>query len=226
MKKLLWLWAVMATIHSGFAQNDTSNMKLIYNSDGSISPPYYLPLASANSKILELSDESVQMFNILLNPLGAYNPFQHFYVTKFRFVGPSDLGIDSGLVIASGSIISDPPYFGDDEMGIAWPAVYNSAGYNPGQEYFSYDPSPRYTQYPDLVALNDGDSIIDAVIVEFDFVPQGSTLNLDYVFASEEYPENLLKSPNDQVGIFLSRPGVPGYQNIARVPGTTVPVGI
>src|SRR5690606_6160137 len=152
MKKLLWLWAVMATIHSGFAQNDTSTMKLIYNSDGSISHPYYLPLASANSKIIELSDVSVLMFYLLLYPLGAYNVIKHFFIIIFVFFGTSDLCIDSGLEIASGSIISDLPYFGDDEMGIAWPAVYNSAGYNPGQEYFSYDPSPRYTQYPDLVA--------------------------------------------------------------------------
>src|SRR5690606_10247951 len=84
----------------------------------------------------------------------------------------------------------------------------------------------RFTQYPDLVALNSGDSILEAVIVEFDFVAQGNNILLDYVFASEEYPENLVKNPNDQMAIFLSKPGMPGYQNIATVPGTTVPVGI
>src|SRR5690606_23640724 len=104
--------------------------------------------------------------------------------------------------------------------------IYNSSGFNPGNAGYGDDHPYRYTQYPDLVALNDGDSIIDAVIVEFDFVAQGNNILLDYVFASEEYPENLVKTPNDQMAIFLSKPGVSGYENIATVPGTTLPVGI
>ena len=204
------------------AQPSASGLKLIYNADNSLSPPYIIPYATAESRVMELPDTTVQLFHININYWGDFSYPLPMHLTKFRFEGTSDIGIDSGLVINTGRIRTDSISFGDFHMGIAWPAVYHSTGYNLGTNYLTiHDPS-RYTQYPELVALNDGDSIIDAVVVEFDLVAQGNTLLLDYVFASEEYPENLLKSPNDQVGIFLSRPGVPGYQNIARVPAAPI----
>ncbi|MCB0754037.1 MAG: choice-of-anchor L domain-containing protein, partial [Flavobacteriales bacterium] len=77
----------------------------------------------------------------------------------------------------------------------------------------------------------------DAVILEFDFVPQDDTLRFNYVFASEEYPEWVNSEYNDVFGFFISGPGISGpysspagfpngSTNIALIPGTTTPVAI
>lgn len=71
----------------------------------------------------------------------------------------------------------------------------------------------------------------DAAVLEFDFIPQGETVALTYVFASEEYNEYVCGSVNDVFGMFLSGPGIAGpfegdAINIARIPGTDTPVSI
>src|SRR6185503_12563908 len=55
---------------------------------------------------------------------------------------------------------------------------------------------------------------------EFDFVPTGSTVAFQYVFASEEYNEFVGSSFNDVFGFFVN--GV----NLALLPGTNSPVAV
>ena len=79
--------------------------------------------------------------------------------------------------------------------------------------------------------LNFGFTTEDAVVLEFDFIPQDDTLRFNYIFASEEYPEYVNSSFNDVFGFFISGPGYNGpfsnnAENIALVPGTTLPVAI
>ena len=83
----------------------------------------------------------------------------------------------------------------------------------------------------DLTDLVTGAVTYDAVILEFDFVPQDDTLRFDYIFASEEYPEWVNSGYNDVFGFFISGPGFSGpyaggAENIALIPGTTTPVAI
>lgn len=83
----------------------------------------------------------------------------------------------------------------------------------------------------DLTALVTGAVTHDAVILEFDFVPQDDTLRFKYIFASEEYPEWVNSGFNDVFGFFISGPGFSGpyaggAENIALIPGTTTPVAI
>lgn len=73
-------------------------------------------------------------------------------------------------------------------------------------------------------------SINDAAILEFDFVPTGDSLKFNFVFGSDEFLE-FVNSINDAFGFFLSGPGIAGpYSNnainIALIPGTTDPVTI
>ena len=90
---------------------------------------------------------------------------------------------------------------------------------------------------PDLNAIANG-SIMNGVLLEFDFIPAGDTLIFNYLFGSDEYieyapPNN--SSFNDAFGIFLWGPGIsgpfafPGYPNgganIAVIPGG-IPVTI
>ncbi|MFK7948558.1 MAG: choice-of-anchor L domain-containing protein [Saprospiraceae bacterium] len=68
-------------------------------------------------------------------------------------------------------------------------------------------------------------TINDYAILSLDFVPFGDTIIFNYVFASEEYPEWVGSSFNDVFGFFLID-SAGSYQNIALIPGTTLPVSI
>lgn len=79
---------------------------------------------------------------------------------------------------------------------------------------------------PDLEAVA-GSNIYDACILQFDMVPTCTPLSLNFVFASEEYPEYINREFVDAMVIMVSGPGIPGgVQNIALVPSTTTPVSI
>ena len=84
---------------------------------------------------------------------------------------------------------------------------------------------------PDLEILTGGEPTYDAVVIEFDFVPNGNELNFRYVFASEEYPDFVCSPYNDAFGFFVSGPGIAGpysngAENIALLPGTNIPIAI
>ena len=82
----------------------------------------------------------------------------------------------------------------------------------------------------DLQTLANGEMINDAAVLEFDFIPSGSQISFNFVFASEEYLE-FVDQFNDVFGFFLSGPGINGSfsngaVNIALIPGTSTPVSI
>ncbi len=123
------------------------------------------------------------------------------------------LGLDSGMVMASGAAIgAQGP---NNQTGFTLPA----GGYNgPGDN--------------DLwIASGSGFALsYDAAILEFDFVPTGDSLAFNFVFGSDEYLE-FVNSINDVFGFFLSGPGINGpysnnAENIALIPGTSMPVSI
>ena len=58
----------------------------------------------------------------------------------------------------------------------------------------------------------------NASVISFDVIPYGDTLKIKYIFASEEYPEYVGSQFVDGFAIFISGPGLPGNQNIARLP--------
>lgn len=74
-------------------------------------------------------------------------------------------------------------------------------------------------------------TITNGVILEFDFVATGDSVSFQYLFGSEEYPNNYGGSFYDVFGFFLSGPGLAGpYSNgavnIATIPGTSTPMSI
>lgn len=71
-----------------------------------------------------------------------------------------------------------------------------------------------------------GDTLTrDAAVLEFDFIPQADTVRFRYVFASEEYNEYVCSQFNDMFAFVVTGPGLSGI-NVARVPGTNLPVAI
>jgi len=71
-----------------------------------------------------------------------------------------------------------------------------------------------------------GTSTFDACILDFDIVPTCSQVSFTFVFASEEYPENINNEFSDAMVITISGPGFVGNQNIALVPGTATPIRV
>ena len=68
--------------------------------------------------------------------------------------------------------------------------------------------------------LPSGHSVTNVCVIEFDFVPTANTLQFQYIFASEEYPEYANSPYNDVFGFFVNQklPSVSGKANIARLP--------
>ncbi len=73
-------------------------------------------------------------------------------------------------------------------------------------------------------------TVKDACVLKFNFVPESDTILFQYVFGSEEYPEYANSGYNDVFGFFISGPNPAGGNytnyNIARLPGSTTPVTI
>ena len=122
----------------------------------------------------------------------------------------SNIGLPAGLIMSSGDISNA---VGPNNTSSA------SAGNNlPGD--------------PDLDIIMAPTISYDASILEFDFVPVSDTVKFKYVFGSEEYMEFVSTFPggiNDGFGFFISGPGISGpfsnnSENIAIIPGTTLPV--
>jgi hypothetical protein len=102
------------------------------------------------------------------------------------------LGLSSGVILSSGNIA--------DATGTNNSTGSSTAHGTPGDA--------------DLDALS-GAQTQDAAVLSFDFVPQGNTLTLNYIFASEEYPEFNNSSFTDAVAIFVDG------KNIALIPSTS-----
>lgn len=120
--------------------------------------------------------------------------------------GNSSIGFDSGIILSSGDIAN-----------VIGPNVDDGITTDNGQAGDT-----------DLNTLIPGFTTNDAAVLEFDFsvdpVPGGSlepvTVSFQYVFASDEYNEFVNSKYNDVFGFFVNG------NNIALVPGTTIPVSI
>ena len=150
-----------------------------------------------------LIGDGVQVANITINgqPETTVNNQAGVYN------GPSSvIGFDQGVVMASGDANAD---------------VTGGFG-NPLTNPLTND--------ADLVAIS-GQSINDAIIIEFDFLATSDSIKFNYVFASNEYPGYTCTQFNDVFGFFLSGPGITGpfsnnSKNIALIPNSDTPVGI
>jgi gliding motility-associated-like protein len=117
----------------------------------------------------------------------------------------SNIGLDSGVVLTSGSIT-------------------NAVGPNTQTGITTAHSTPGDT---DLDALITPTPTFDACVLQFDFIPIGDSVKFRFVFASDEYPEYANSGINDCFGFFLTGVTVPfGPTNLAVVPNTTTPITI
>lgn len=118
----------------------------------------------------------------------------------------TNLGISQGIVLANGQVASIP---------------------QPASDFAS----TQFTNSGDaqLSTLTSG-PIYDVSILEFDITPQGNSLQFNYVFGSEEYPQFVCSPYNDVFGFFITGPNPAGgnynSQNLATLPNSALPVCI
>lgn len=147
----------------------------------------------------------VTVMNVMYN--GNENSMGTFNYTPSMQPGIPDMGIETGLILTSGSI-----------QNAVGPNTFSGATTDNGL------PGDA-----DLDGLIPGYQTFDATVIEFDFIPFFDNISFRYVFASEEYQEYVCSDFNDVFGFFASGPGIGNGVdpvNIALVPGTTDPVAI
>jgi len=141
-----------------------------------------------------------QLVQSLLGPgVQAFNvKFTGVPVAEGTFTGgqPS-VGFDSGIALSTG-LVSDLPQTNDVQA--------STDNGQPGDPQLDAIVAPNMTH--------------DASVLEFDFIPTGSTLSFNYVFGSEEYNEFVNSGFNDVFAFFVNG------QNVALLPGTNTPVAI
>ena len=123
----------------------------------------------------------------------------------FTYTG-SSLGVPNGVLLTSG-LASDVA--------------------NPGTNFNSVQNGNNISD-PNVTAIS-SQARYDACFLEFDFIPVCDTLNITYVFGSEEYPQ-YINQYNDVFAMFLTGPDPAGgnylSHNIATLPNGTTPVSI
>lgn len=160
-------------------------------------------MGSADDLVNALLNKGIEVTNIELNcPETSYGIFE-----AEPDVG---IGLSQGIVLTSGSIDDIPGP--NNEGGISFPSGGGS------------DPFLDELLEPTGVTSN------DACVLQIDLVPCGEILTFNYVFGSDEYNEYACSNFNDIFAFLISGPNPAGgnyeNENIALIPGTSLPVAI
>jgi hypothetical protein len=122
------------------------------------------------------------------------------------------IGLDSGLVISTGIA-----------YGVMGPNNIPNMTFGGG--FAAYDTDIMLMSLPNVSGM------FDPGIIQMDLVPEGDTLEIRYVFGSEEYDEYVCTDKDDRFGLFLSGPGLAGpfsngSINMATLPASGLPVTV
>jgi hypothetical protein len=136
---------------------------------------------------------------------------------------PEDTVVGPGVTLVDAELIGDPSqsdylegFVTGQKSWVASTGVAAQAVGTPDQ-FASTDLGGAGSAY--LTSLAGADTY-DAVGYHLTVVPQGDTLHVRYLFASEEYPEYVDAGFNDVMAVLV------GGQNCAYVPGTSTPVSV
>ena len=159
-----------------------------------------------------LLGNGITVSNIKFNGTTAGANAVRDQVGKFSNGNSTNIGLNTGIILATGKA---------------------SVAIGPnGQGGASQAPTTPTAGDADLALLTTG-TVKNIGTLEFDFIPNGASLQFNFVFASEEYPEfvNSTLNVNDVFGFFISGPGITGpysgnAKNIALIPSTTTAITI
>ncbi len=141
-----------------------------------------------------------------------------------------DILLGTGVTVSNISITGDLRAIGSfvdetrDSIGISEGVILSSGNIADATGPNTEDGKTSSFGTPGDADLNallpSGQTTNDAVVLEFDFIPNNEQFLFEYVFASEEYNEFAGSSFNDIFAFFLNG------ENIALIPGTNTPVSI
>ena len=152
------------------------------------------PYNNADGLVNILVGEGVEFSNAV---------FSGFDCSAGLFNGTSNIGFESGLVMAT------------DGLESIGPGVGGGFGTIAGVD-------ADLTLQLEMVGAT-ATNVNNLIVIEFDFIPTSDVVTFEYVFASNEYPGYTCSQFNDIFGFFLSGPGIIGgfsnnAINIALVP--------
>jgi len=129
--------------------------------------------------------------------------------TGYFLNGTQDIGIEQGIILSTGKVTRFSNSYSVESSTLT---------------------SNEDVQNQQLANIIGADLLKDIATYEITFIPTADSIQFNYVFASEEYPEYVCSEFNDVFGFFISGPNPTGgqynSQNIAIVPGTDLPVSI
>ncbi|WP_290698000.1 T9SS type B sorting domain-containing protein [Lacinutrix sp.] len=173
---------------------------------------FYLQIGYAQQITVDDSQTPEQLINALIegcvevsnisSPInGSVNGFSSFgYFEK----GNSNFPFENGIVLSSGNVNS---------AGNA----QNTNALNEGDTNWQTD--------PDLEVALGINNTLNATSIEFNFISATSSINFNYILASEEYFADFPCIYSDGFAFLIKEAGTAQpYQNIAVVPGTATPV--
>ncbi|MES3018091.1 MAG: choice-of-anchor L domain-containing protein [Bacteroidota bacterium] len=118
---------------------------------------------------------------------------------------PNVLQVPKGLILSSGN-------------------SYNVAGYNNSHNQSSTFSDVGVPEIDKDLSAMIKEKLFDVCSIEFDFVPMDNSIQFNYQFGSDEYPEYVDSPYNDIFAFIVS--DETGSKNIALIPETSVPVSI
>lgn len=148
-----------------------------------------------------LIDGCVEVSNISSPINGNDNGFASY---GFFEKGNSNFPFENGIVLSSGNINSAGN-------------VQNTNALNEGDSSWQTD--------PDLEIALGINNTLNATSIEFNFISATSSINFNYILASEEYFADYPCNYSDGFAFLIKETGTTQpYQNLAIIPGTTTPV--
>jgi len=166
------------------------------------------PLQLAQNVLL---GQGVNISNVKFNGSTVNSNSISDQIAKFDNGATTNIGINKGIILSTGNaIIAKGP---NDQNQATLPTLVPFEG------------------DVDLLILTNNQSIRNVALLEFDFIPMGNKLSFNFIFASDEYPEFVNDTYNDNFGFFISGPGITGpysgnAKNIALIPNSLLPVSI
>ncbi len=149
--------------------------------------------ATTNTATLQaaLGGNNVTISNVSINQGTTGNQVATFTGGLSGGAGPS-VGINDGVALITGTATS---------------------ALGPNNTYRITTGGETGPSDADLATVDNGTQF-DTAILQFNVVPAGNFLAMDFVFGSDEYNEYVCTRFNDAMGIFVSGPGITGKVNI------------
>lgn len=210
-----WSWSFPGAVPStASTQNPTVQYPLagvynvsltVSNSNGSNSITKTGYITITNQMVVDPTWTVNDLVDLILgNGVTASNITSNCHPLARGYFAGGNTGIPEGLIMSSGNVLYAPG-----------PNTSSSTSYANG-----YPGDPFLDIWAGITTQN-------ACIIEFDIVFTCDSVQMTYLFGTEEYNEYVGSTYNDVFGFFVSGSGFPAPTNFAWVPGTVaVPITV